>query len=128
MADDVKITVEKDGPYVVEGGIPLVRKTPIMSEHGEPLTWQKHETLTSRGRYSLFPAEGRASLRTPSCRAMVTAVAIPRALNDPVGLVDSSLTHRHSTPSARPRKRAGRSGVIPSPRLSGRSDPGSTSA
>ena len=65
MADEVKITVQKDGPYVVEGGVPLVRKTPVMSEHGEPMTWQKHETLTSRGRYSLCRC-GESSIK-PFC-------------------------------------------------------------
>lgn len=36
-----KITVRPNGPYIVRGGISLVRKTPVISEHGEPLTWQK---------------------------------------------------------------------------------------
>src|SRR5215468_11764912 len=48
-----KITVREHGPYVVEGGIPLVRKTPVMSEHGEPLTWKKGEVITSADRYTL---------------------------------------------------------------------------
>lgn len=34
-----------DGPYVVCGHIPLVRKTQIVSEYGEPLTWQKGEMI-----------------------------------------------------------------------------------
>jgi CDGSH-type Zn-finger protein len=36
-----RIIVEKNGPYIVKGGVPLVRKTQIVSEYGEPLTWQK---------------------------------------------------------------------------------------
>ena len=32
-----RITVRRDGPYIVRGGIPLVRKKQVMSEHGEPL-------------------------------------------------------------------------------------------
>ncbi len=40
-----KITVESNGPYRVQGDIPLVRKSPIMSEHGEPLTWKKEEQI-----------------------------------------------------------------------------------
>lgn len=48
-----KIVVEFDGPYRVEGGIPLVRKIQVVSEHGEPLTWQKEETLPTEGTYLL---------------------------------------------------------------------------
>ena len=40
-----KITVRPNGPYIVRGGIPLVRKTQVMSEHGEPLTWKKENVL-----------------------------------------------------------------------------------
>ncbi len=42
-----KITVEPDGPYRVQGDVPLVRKSPVMSEHGEPLSWKKEEELTA---------------------------------------------------------------------------------
>lgn len=42
MADSVKqIQIEKNGPYVVQGNIPLVRKTQVVSENGEPLSWKK---------------------------------------------------------------------------------------
>ena len=54
MADDTpKITVRPNGPYVVEGGIPLVRQSPVVSEYGEPLIWKKGEMLTSDERYVL---------------------------------------------------------------------------
>ena len=36
----MKITIVNNGPYLVEGNIPLVKKTQIVSEYGEPLTWQ----------------------------------------------------------------------------------------
>lgn len=42
---DMKITITKDGPYVVEGKVPLVKKTQIVSEYGEPLTWQTLEKI-----------------------------------------------------------------------------------
>jgi CDGSH-type Zn-finger protein len=48
-----KITIRPNGPYIVTGGIPLVRKTPIVSEHGEPLTWKKGEVVTTDERYAL---------------------------------------------------------------------------
>ena len=40
MSDDQNITVAPGGPYIVRGGVPVTTKTPIMSEHGEPLTWK----------------------------------------------------------------------------------------
>lgn len=48
-----KITVEPCGPYDVEGKIPLVHKTQIVSEYGEPLNWQLDEVLREEGPYSL---------------------------------------------------------------------------
>lgn len=36
-----KIIIRKDGPYVVRGRVLLVRKTQVVSEYGEPLTWKK---------------------------------------------------------------------------------------
>jgi len=48
-----KIVVRKNGPYVVYGELPLVRKEQIVSEHGEPLTWRTGETLETREPYLL---------------------------------------------------------------------------
>ena len=54
MAEEVQsITVRGNGPYIVRGGIPLVRKKPVMSEHGEPLTWQKEDVLSTEEVYRL---------------------------------------------------------------------------
>ena len=48
-----KITIVKNGPYIVEGHVRLVRKTQVVSENGEPLTWQTGETLATRERCRL---------------------------------------------------------------------------
>lgn len=48
-----KIVVQKDGPYIVYGGIPLVRKSQVVSEYGEPLTWKKEEVIETSGVYRL---------------------------------------------------------------------------
>jgi CDGSH-type Zn-finger protein len=48
-----KIIVNRDGPYTVQGNLPLVRKTQVVSEHGEPLTWKKQETLAGGETYDL---------------------------------------------------------------------------
>ena len=51
--EDKKITVRPDGPYIVRGGIPLVRKSQVMSEHGEPLSWKDEGTISAEGDYRL---------------------------------------------------------------------------
>jgi CDGSH-type Zn-finger protein len=48
-----KITIRPNGPYIVRGAIPLVRKSQVMSEHGEPLTWKKEDVLADEGTYRL---------------------------------------------------------------------------
>lgn len=60
-----KIVVQENGPYMVQGGIPLVRKTQVVSEYGEPLTWQKQETLRTDETYDLCRC-GRSSEK-PFC-------------------------------------------------------------
>jgi CDGSH-type Zn-finger protein len=54
MADESRfIEVRPDGPYLVRGGVPLVRKAPIVSEHGEPLAWRKEAGLEGGETYAL---------------------------------------------------------------------------
>jgi CDGSH-type Zn-finger protein len=36
-----QIVIRPNGPYIVRGNIPLVHKTQVVSEFGEPLTWKK---------------------------------------------------------------------------------------
>jgi CDGSH-type Zn-finger protein len=60
-----RIVVQRDGPYRVHGDVPLVRKRQIVSEHGEPLTWKKEETLAAPESYSLCRC-GRSHQR-PFC-------------------------------------------------------------
>lgn len=48
-----KIKVRPDGPLIVQGNIPLVHKTQVVSEYGEPLTWKKDGFLKKHGPYSL---------------------------------------------------------------------------
>lgn len=50
----VRIVIEKNGPYWVQGDVPLVRKTQVVSEYGEPLTWEKEGAIeTEEGEYWL---------------------------------------------------------------------------
>jgi CDGSH-type Zn-finger protein len=50
---DKKIIIETEGPYRVIGNIPLVRKTQVVSEFGEPLTWKKEDAIPTNGEYTL---------------------------------------------------------------------------
>ena len=51
--DAPRIVVSRNGPYIVRGNVPLVEKSPVMSEFGEPLTWVKGQVLRSGGNYAL---------------------------------------------------------------------------
>ncbi len=51
--EEKQILVRRNGPYAVFGDIPLVRKIQVVSEYGEPLTWKKTETFTTRKTYLL---------------------------------------------------------------------------
>ena len=51
--DDASIKVQPNGPYIVSGELPLRRKAPVMSEHGEPLTWRSGAAEETRATYAL---------------------------------------------------------------------------
>ena len=51
--EDKKITIRPNGPYMVKGGIPLVRKSEVVSEHGEPLTWKTEGVVSTGDAYRL---------------------------------------------------------------------------
>ena len=51
--DDMKISVQKNGPYIVRGDVPLVCKTQVVSEYGEPLTWKKEKVIDTDETYTL---------------------------------------------------------------------------
>lgn len=51
--DIKKIVVQEDGPYTVHGGVPLVRKAQVVSEHGEPLTWKTGAAIKATETYIL---------------------------------------------------------------------------
>jgi CDGSH-type Zn-finger protein len=63
--EDKRIKIRRNGPYIVQGDVPLVRKEQIVSEHGEPLVWQKGETIETGETYRLCRC-GESS-RKPFC-------------------------------------------------------------
>lgn len=50
---EMTIKVRKNGPYLVVGDVPLKTKSPVMSEHGEPLTWRTEQMDDDRSTYAL---------------------------------------------------------------------------
>ena len=66
-----------------------------------------------------FPADGTASFVAPRYFAIDTAVVIPRALKLCVGFCASSFTQRFVRPTAFPNRVARKSGVPPSPSVTG---------
>jgi CDGSH-type Zn-finger protein len=63
--NEMKIIIRRNGPYVVSGGVPLVRKIQVVSEQGEPLTWKKGEEFRVGKTYLLCRC-GK-SKRMPFC-------------------------------------------------------------
>lgn len=52
-SEEQKITVQLDGPYEITGNIPLVSKSQVVSEYGEPLNWNKEGDLDTQKSYFL---------------------------------------------------------------------------
>lgn len=38
--DEPRIVVRKDGPYRVEGGVPIIRAEIVETDQGEPIAWK----------------------------------------------------------------------------------------
>ena len=55
------ITIKENGPYIVSGAVPLVRKRPIVSEHGEPLGWGPGRQIDDGVAYALCRCGGSAN-------------------------------------------------------------------
>ena len=70
--EDQNFTVRPDGPYIVRGGIPLVRKKQVMSEYGEPLAWEKEGDLSTGDVYRLCRCG--ASSNKPFCDGTHTKI------------------------------------------------------
>jgi len=47
------IKVAPNGPHLVSGAVPLTRRREVLSEHGEPMTWQTTEQVEATSRYAL---------------------------------------------------------------------------
>jgi CDGSH-type Zn-finger protein len=63
----LKITVAKDGPYLVSGKPRIVRKIQITSEHGEPMTWKTNETIDTSDQPDVALCRCGGSSNKPFC-------------------------------------------------------------
>lgn len=60
-----KIKIAADGPYLVEGGIPLIHENVVLGADGEPESWLKGDAVEAGERYALCRCGG--SGRPPFC-------------------------------------------------------------
>ncbi len=52
------VTIKANGPYLVAGSVPLVRRRPIETEHGEPIAWSNPEPVDDGVAYALCRCGG----------------------------------------------------------------------
>lgn len=53
VAGEPRIEVTPHGPYEVTGGLRIRPKSPVVSEHGEPLTWRTEQDIDHDESYDL---------------------------------------------------------------------------
>jgi CDGSH-type Zn-finger protein len=90
MNDEQKITVTDGGPYVVSGNVPITSKTPITSEHGEPLTWKTEAADETKAKVALCRCG--ASSKKPYCDGSHASIEWDSADNAPEGTYDERAT------------------------------------
>ncbi len=61
-----RIVVEQNGPYRVEGGVPLLRTAIVKTERGEPVAWDEGPTFGTDGETYLLCRCGNSSTK-PFC-------------------------------------------------------------
>ncbi len=64
--DERRIVVTKDGPYRVEGGVPLLRTAIVQTERGEPIAWDEGPAFETPGEVYELCRCGRSSTK-PFC-------------------------------------------------------------
>ena len=90
-----KIVVIRNGPYLVYGNVPLVRKTKLVSETNDAIAWQKTEVIDAEDTYALCRC-GKSSTK-PFCdgshtRDFVgTETADPRPTSERIRIVPGSI-------------------------------------
>jgi CDGSH-type Zn-finger protein len=70
--DGPRIRVTKDGPYLVEGALPMAKQTIVTDEKGESVAWRESERVEPRSPSSLCRCG--ASTRKPYCDGAHTRI------------------------------------------------------
>ncbi len=83
MTDDQKITVVQGGPYLVSGYVPVTSKTPVTSEHGEPLAWKTEPAAEPKAKVALCRCG--ASSNKPYCDGTHASLQWDETDNAPEG-------------------------------------------
>ncbi|MFK8025556.1 MAG: CDGSH iron-sulfur domain-containing protein [Ilumatobacter sp.] len=83
MSDERRITALPGGPYLVSGGVPVTSKRPIISEHGEPLTWKTEAADDTRDKAALCRCG--ASSNKPYCDGTHTSIEWDSTERPPAG-------------------------------------------
>jgi len=83
MSDEPTITVLPAGPYVASGSVPVRQKTPIVPEHGEPLTWKTLPTAEAKDKAALCRCGGSSS--KPYCDGTHVSTEWDDTENPPAG-------------------------------------------
>lgn len=52
-AQDMRIVVSKNGPYIVSGGVPLFRGEIVVNDAGESVSWRELERIPTGEKYAL---------------------------------------------------------------------------
>jgi CDGSH-type Zn-finger protein len=65
IKSEPKVVVTKNGPYLVSGGIPLVKEVPIAGKDGHPDKWELISTYPPQESYALCRCGGSRSM--PFC-------------------------------------------------------------
>lgn len=73
----MRIAITEDGPYVISGGVPLLRLEIVTNEQGESVAWREIERLDVDERYQLCRC-GR-SAEKPFCDGTHTEIAFDGA-------------------------------------------------
>ncbi len=66
-AASMRITISENGPYIVSGGVPLIRAEIVVNEQGESVAWREIERIPTRDSYTLCRC-GRSATK-PFCDA-----------------------------------------------------------
>ena len=77
----MKITTHDDGPYTVEGTVPLRRKGEIRSAEGEPLAWRVDDADASQDSYALCRCGGSSD--KPYCDGTHSAIEFDGTCSTP---------------------------------------------